>query len=254
MNRSTFLRLYGFSLLQVLVGNAAIAQLPTIDQQEAIIFNHPNIGRPTDPTGDPTGRPGVSSCKQGNKPLTALVPAYPVPSQEGSPKKVTWGVTINAQPTLWFYVPYDSTAATGKFVLENTDQQQTIHQIPLAAKPGILEVSLADLNVSLEEGQLYRWYFLVYCQNSEEADSDVSGSMTRQRISPSLFEQVTQTNDLQRKVRFFAQNGIWHEALSISGALHCARPQNSSWVQLLQGTGFQDFIQEPIVGCPTPEK
>jgi hypothetical protein len=254
MNRSTFLRLCCFSLVQVLVGKAAIAQLPTndLDRLEPIIFAAPtpaDNSSPTQPRHETAKR--RPPCRLAEKPLTALVPVYSV-----SGGKLAWGVTINAQPTLWVYVPYALSNATAEFVLENAARQSIVRQVPLAAKPGIMAISLADLDLSLEENQSYNWYFEISCQGSNQRHTvpdAVEGKITRRRMNPTVSNQVTQTNDLHHKVKFFAQAGIWHEALSIAAVLHCARSQSSSWVQLLQATGFQDLIQEQIVVCPNPQ-
>lgn len=207
----------------------------------------PDIGTPGQRRSEAGSRP--QSCRQVDKSLTALVPAYPLKDSE-----VVWATTVVEQPTLWFYVPYSSESASGEFVLENAAKQQTIYKVPLAAKPGIIQVALADMNVSLQANQRYRWYFNVYCQrNREEVDSYVEGDVTQQPLSSDLQNRVTQAN-LQQKLALFAANGIWHEALNIAAVLQCGKPDNPSWKGLLQSVGLSELAQEPIAACRKPTK
>jgi hypothetical protein len=231
--------------------NSTIAQSPNSGQSlSPSLFAAPppppDIGTPGQRRSEAGSRP--QSCRQVDKSLTALVPAYPSKDSE-----IVWGTTIAEQPTLWFYVPYSSESASGEFVLENAAKQQTI-QVPLAAKPGIIQVRLADMDVSLQANQRYHWYFNVYCQrNREEVDSYVEGDVTRQPLSLELQNRITQAN-LQQKFALFAANGIWHEALNIAAVLQCGKPDNPTWKGLLQNVGLSELAQEPIAQCRKPTK
>ena len=123
------------------------------------------------------------------------MPVYPAKDAD-----IVWGTTTTEQPMLWFYVPYASTSASGEFVLENTAQQQTIVKVPLASQSGIMRVSLADHKVSLETGKPYRWYFNIYCRNSDEVDGYVEGSITRQPLSATLHDRLMQTKTLLQRI------------------------------------------------------
>lgn len=184
------------------------------------------------------------SCKQAEKPLTAIVPVYPAKDAD-----IVWGATTAEQPTLWFYVPYASTSASGEFVLENAAQQQTIVKVLLAAKPGVMQVLLADHKASLETDKQYRWYFNIYCHNSNEVDSYVEGSITRQPLSATLDDRLMQTKTLPQRIELFAANGIWHDAVTLAADLHCAHSDDSNWAKLFQAIGLRELAQEPIVTC-----
>lgn len=207
----------------------------------------PSVGTPGQRRSEAGSRP--QSCRQGSKPLTALVPTYSSKDSE-----TVWGTTAAGQPTFWFYAPYSSTSASGEFVMENAAKQQTIYKVPLKTQPGIMRVSLANTNISLQMNQPYRWYFNVYCQsNREEVDSYVEGDVTRQSLSSAVQNQITQANS-QQQVGLFAANGIWYEALTAAATLHCTRPSDSSWTELLQAIGLSDLVQEPISDCQSRTK
>lgn len=191
----------------------------------------------------------LQGCKLAEKELTAIVPVYPAKGAD-----IVWGTTTTAQPTLWFYVPYASTSAFGEFVLENAAQQQTIVKVPLAAQSGIMRISLADHKASLETGKPYRWYFNIYCRNSDEVDgyevdSYVEGSITRQPLSATLQDRLLQTKTLPQRIELFAANGMWHDAVTIAADLKCARSSDPNWVKLLQAVELRELAQEPIVTC-----
>jgi hypothetical protein len=217
--------------------------------------NRSLFAAPPPPSG--IGAPGqrsdagsrTQSCKQAEKSLTAIVPVYPAKDAD-----IVWATTTTEQPTLWFYVPYSSTSASGEFVLENVDRQQTIVKVPLAAKPGIMQVPLADQKASLETGKQYRWYFNIYCRNSNDVDSYVEGSITRQLLSTTLHDRLMQTRTLPQRIDLFAANGMWHDAVTIAADLQCARSNDLNWTKLLQAVGLQELAQEPIVTCRQPSK
>jgi hypothetical protein len=184
-----------------------------------------------------------NSCRQADKPLTAFVPAY-----RSSPNsEVVWGVTAIEQPSFWFYVPYASASASGEFVLEDAAKRQTTFRVPLAAKPGVLQVQLAK-QAALQVGKPYRWYFNVYCRNRDEIDSYVEGSVTRRALSTALQLQIQQAN-LQRRISLLAANGIWHDALTIASVPQCERAPDQNWTKLLQSVGLYQLAQEPIANC-----
>ena len=217
----------------------------------------PIFAAPPLPLG--TGTPGQgrsdaggrlpTSCKQVDKPLTALVPTY---KQKGA--ETIWAATVAEHPTVWFYVPYAAPSAYGEMVLENlTTKQQTIHTVALPAQPGIVQVAVSDKATTLAAGTYY-WYFSIYCQrNRDEADSSVEGAVTRQALSSVLQQQIVQALPPQ-KAAVFARNGIWHDALTSAAALQCTHHHDSAWTQLLQAIGLQELAQEPIMTCQRPVK
>lgn len=202
----------------------------------------PDVGAPGQ-RSDAGSRP--RSCKQATKPLTAIVPAYP--SQNAV---LVWGVTASVSPSLWFYVPYAASSATGELILEDAGKQQTSSNVPLPAKPGVIQVTLADPAMALATGKTYRWYFNIYCRDRDGVDGFVEGSLTRKPLDAALQRQLTSVN-LQQTLTLFASNGFWHEALSAAATMRCNRAGDRSWAMLLQAVGLDDFASEPLVNCLT---
>lgn len=203
----------------------------------------PDIGKPKTTTGG--GQRGCESEAQenqstpsGEKPLTALIP------------ETGWGLTTAEQPTLWFYVPYSS-SLSGEFVLMD-EANQTVYQTPLTltGTPGIISLSLPSTAAKLEIGKRYHWYLNIYCQ-PEQPPLFVEGWIKRVELSSDIKVQLEQATPQQR-VALYADNGIWHDALTASAELRRTDPKNAEWAALLQAIGRDNVASEPIVECCQP--
>lgn len=204
----------------------------------------PDIGAPGQRT-EAGSRP--RSCRQVAKPLIALVPLYSKNDSE-----VVWALTTRDRPTFWFYVPYSSASAYGELVLENHTKQQTIYKVPLAATPGVVKVTIPNSTAPLTVNQRYRWYFNIYCQNVDELDSFVEGSLQR-LLNPTLQSQLAKALP-QKQVELYAVNGIWHDALTTAAELRRTQSNDPNWTKLLQTVGLSNVAQEVIVDCCNARK
>lgn len=254
---------------QPLVPSPASSEFPT---------NDPPIGRiggggsyfvlPAPPAGPPPrgrirGGAQRGTCKTEGTDLTALVPF----TQDGpsSSSRLTnfnvWGYTTQAQTTLWFYSPYVSNTQTQDnpyvmwFELHNeTDgtSYQTILKLP--SQPGIISVPLSAQTVTLEVGKRYRWFLKVNCLGGNAPPIYVEGVLQRVVPSAQLSQQLNTAQSPLDKAAIYAQNGIWHDALTLLGTLQQNTQQNSQaiaarteWSKLLQAIGLADVANQPIV-------
>jgi hypothetical protein len=175
--------------------------------------------------------------------LTALVPVYGSEDAE-----IVWATSAMGQPAFWFYVPYAAPNASAELVLEDAAKQQTVHPIALATRPGVLRVNFPETARPLAAGKHYRWYFNIYCSDRNELYDFVEGTVTRKPLGAEFDRRFIQDN-LPQKLTLFAQNGIWHEALTVAGALRCVKPNDPGWTGLLQAIGLGDLAKEAIVNC-----
>lgn len=176
------------------------------------------------------------------QPLTALVPVY-----ENKDSRSVFGLTVSANPTLWFYVPYQS-KFSGKFVLDD-GENETVYEAPftLSGKPGVVQISLPS-SVSLQIDRQYQWYFKIYCQRGQPAIS-VSGKIKRVNFSnPALRSQLEKAT-VSDRISILAANGIWYDALTAAGELRQTTPNDGNSPSLLRQIGLSNIASEPIVEC-----
>lgn len=194
--------------------------------------------------GGSRGCQDVASQPEGSeqKSLTALVPVY-----EGKDSTSVFGLTVSANPTLWFYVPYNS-QFSGEFVLYDRENK-LVYKAPftLSGRAGIVKISLPP-SVSLEVDRQYQWYFNIYCEPRQPAIS-VSGKITRVNFSnPALKSQLEKTT-VSDRISILAANGIWYDALTAAGELRQTSSNDGHWPSLLRQIGLSNIASEPIVEC-----
>lgn len=220
----------------------------------------PNLGAPS---GRQRGGASRGECPNVNKPLTALVPATQksLGEKRGNPALNTfesvWGLTVAAHPTLWFYVPYSLTAKLPiEFVLQD-DQGKEVYKTSFKAsqtQPGIVSLHLPSTEKPLEIGKMYHWYFIIDCD--PDAPPLVEGWVQRVAPNPTLASQLQKATPRQR-VALYAQQGIWHDALTTLAELRSANSGDAAlsndWVSLLQSVNLEAIATEPIVECCTPQ-
>ena len=206
--------------------------------------------------GSSRGRPGRKGgtgsrgdCFALGMPLTALVPTSNL------------GLTVNSNPTFWFYVPYKpDDALSGEFSLQD-EQNNEVYRTPftLPGTPGIVSISLPSTKAPLEIGKRYRWYFKIYCPLQESSEPStpafVQGWVQRvslNDINPNLESQLKAGKTPLERIALYAENGIWHEALTGLAELRRTSPRDvtldDDWADLLRSVGLERLVQEPLTG------
>jgi len=230
-------------LNSILLPSVAIAQISLTDRIRALFTPLQRVGvartlryaaasrnpdkcRPIDPTAPP---------------LTALLPDDQTPA-----------LTSSEHPAFWFYVPYsltpDPAQFTLRFVLQN-EQHQTLYETRFAvADPlpqgGVISLRLPSPKAALEVGKSYRWYLLIYCDDTDEiyAPAFVNGTIRREPLTPDLERQIAQA-PLQDRFLLYAQAQLWYDTLAALDARSVTAAEStlpSDWSAVLQGVGFTD--------------
>jgi hypothetical protein len=168
------------------------------------------------------------------------------------------GLTVADSPTFWFFVPQlPATARSGEFVLQD-EMGNDVYQTPvrLSGKPGIVSIRLPSNPQSfLKRDKWYHWYLLIDCQPQTTSDQFVVEGWVKQvALNPSLESQLEAAKP--REYIAYAENGIWHEALTKLAELRLSDPQNATlnenWTQLLNSVGLEEFAKEPLLGPVLP--
>lgn len=231
-----------------------------------------SIFNPRTSQGAPVGRargaagrgrcPALASIGQGKVevPLTALMPKIsnsPSKAQSSQPSssQIVWGVTIEADPTLWFYIPYpleeQSELKFAKFVLLNEERNivagPLYFKLPTNGKPSIVGFTLPNHALKmpgLAINKPYNWYFSLIC-NARKPSKNPSVTGWIERISP----QPIPKGDLD-----YIEQGIWYDLVTrtanriVENSLVTAQTQSEA-VPLSPKpltTALQSQIQNPI--------
>lgn len=203
---------------------------------------------PPPPKPPPNGtRPGGGlnplnplSCNTLNHSVRALLPVEnPV-------------LTTTNSPTFLFYIPFAAEQIQfGEFTLLSwPGEQQRLYQVrfTLPKTPGIVSVTLPP-QLALQEGQYYRWYFQLYCQNGTGTQPDLTVN--------GMVQRVELTAERKRQIKD-ATPDVWYDALAQVAAQLQTSPQNpklrEDWRSLLRTIEAEELVQEPLLGPVIPLK
>jgi Domain of Unknown Function (DUF928) len=185
----------------------------------------------------------------GSKPqAVALVSLIQPAEKTDSP--IALGLTTEARPMFWFYIPYDrSKLSTVRFTLLDESENPVVEPIalPLGTVPGIVGFRLPESAPPLAVGQYYHWYLLMDCLPKGTTDVFVEALVQRVELPTLLKQQLMQATPRDR-ARLYAANGIWHDALTELQLLRQSSPKNASlaqdWRDLLESQGLTQVVDK----------
>ncbi|MDJ0800581.1 MAG: DUF928 domain-containing protein [Calothrix sp. MO_167.B12] len=246
------------------------AQLVT-SSKTSIQFKSP----PPPPDRSAAGERGEAAsrgCGNNKQSLMALVPDYKqtikLDGGETIPITKVWGLTTAEYPTFWFFVPYDKSSITKmEFVIKDESQKpsKTIYRAFLnkPERPGIIGIPIdktaKPLQVSQTKHQkMYRWFFKVRVKCNPEQSAElrtVEGWIERVKLNPTLADSLKQVKPLQQAA-LYAENGIWHNALTTLAKLRLANPKDASllanWTSLLKSEELDSLANHSLINCCQP--
>ncbi len=180
------------------------------------------------------------SCLKGSQQLTSLVPQNRL------------GLTYSSNPTFYWYVP-QSPATTAKFLLLNSDDSDVVYETNLALpkQSGIVSFTLPSSAPPLAVGKQYHWYLVVGCnQMDQSANPSVEGWVERVQPEGTMTRQLEKATPTER-VQIYADNGIWHEAVTTLAGLRQTNPTDRSaiagWQALLTSVNLERLASEPLL-------
>ena len=225
----------------------AVTQLADHLLSDRLVFVAPpppnNLGTPGQ-RSDGAGSRGCGDMAQApasaEKRLTAIVPIY----ESASPINLIFSKTSAERPTLWIYVPYQP-PHTALFVLQNQAGESVFEaSVELPNKPGVIGLSLPDTVPPLEPREPYHWFFNVYCQSPPP--TFVEGWIQREVLPVATMAQLDQMS-LREQADFYADNGLWNDAVTAATVLKQNNVEDTSWTELLQIIGLENLVDETIV-------
>ncbi|MDJ0736014.1 MAG: DUF928 domain-containing protein [Nostocaceae cyanobacterium] len=246
-----------FALIALNISHLKITAQAKQSKLSPVLFKRPILssrGAPGDRKGG--GRRNGDNCPilDINEHITALVPNF----QDTKKVNHVWGLTTQESPSFWFYIPYNSKDITsGELEIwdetnPNPRNYQQIYQgkFSLTATPGIISLNLPP-EIKIKSSKNYHWYLSVNVNcSSRNIPIIVNGWIEKvQEIALPIGQQSKREQAL-----FYAQKGIWYDALTILGKLR-RQKENSSvavdWEKLLSDVGLENQAKKSIVKCCT---
>ena len=235
-----------FPALMAMTGLALIASDPPAAANPSAVFY--NAPPPPSDIGSPTGRRD-GGASRGNCPdyvdLSALVPIT-----DGT----VWAQTTAAQPTLWFYLP---TAITPEqpmeLVLQNAaDEMLYMTTVTADVEAGNIAIALPE-TVTLPIGEPHYWTLALYC-DPEQPASSVFVSGTIERVTATDVEPLlAATIPSPALAQDYARLGVWHDALTVLGALQQTDGPDTEaqvmWSTLLEQIELEAPAAAPLQPC-----
>lgn len=193
-----------------------------------------------------TGGAARGGCNAQESPLIPLMPVdSTVTSQgtDGQKEPTFFGVTTEAHPTFFAYVPA-TTAKAVEFLLLDEESETLVYQksIPINGTPQVISFKIDGSLPALKPGTNYKWSFATICNlNDQSRDASgnpyIEGLMQRAELEPSLVKELQKRSPRDHPA-LYVEKGFWLDALNRLAQLRCAAPNDTSlaadWAELLQ--------------------
>lgn len=258
----------GLAILLVCAGwlphgeRSAVARPPEPSNRLKISFQQPNTSETSAPRDRPRGggtRPicseaEVQSGRCSGASLTALVP-FPEKVQTSEAGQTTtiyqaWGQTLEAVPTLWFYVPYPAEAVHSAVFEMVDDENQLVAQgtdLEITSTPGVIRYT-PSLDVPLAVGETYQWNLLLRVDPAQPAlDELVSGRIKRVEASADLSQRLGEASSPLQQATVLGEAGIWYDTVTTLASVYAEH--SAAWADLLRAVGLEAIADAPLVDC-----
>lgn len=181
-------------------------------------------------TGAPRSRGSAGSrgeCQapsEGVEPQQKSSPTALIPLAKGTINEqiidVPFARTVSRHPTFWFKFAQsqDAIKSLDLTLVDEATQElvQEIRGIPRISQTpddDVWGVQWPQTATALEVDRTYRWFLVIQCDNTVGSGILLSGLVQRQALSTSMAQQLSEA-DARERVFLYANNGIWHEALT----------------------------------------
>jgi hypothetical protein len=175
------------------------------------------VYKPPKGIGSPGGRIGGGTRGQDDLAIFALVPDH-------------LGLTINDQPTLYWYLSESMEYPLVLTVNEETQVKPILETIiTTTPQAGIQSAPLKNFNISLELGKEYQWFVSIAVDSNNPSKNVIAGGRI-QRIRPPEELLVRLRNaDPDQVTAIYSESGLWYDALASISDLINSRPASPDY-------------------------
>ncbi|WP_008317326.1 DUF928 domain-containing protein [Leptolyngbya sp. PCC 6406] len=179
-----------------------------------------------------------------------LVPLVPPLAREQADDIDPVDLTVSSSPTLWVHVPDLNGAKTAQFTLQDElgTHELVSAEFELSGQSGVVGIKTSSLgSEELQVGEIYYWQMAVECNvNTADGNPVVSGWISRTTLAG-----VPVTGTPSQQATFYAENGIWQDAVSTLATARYQDPANGTvsadWRSLMESAGLVEFSGAPVV-------
>ena len=232
-----------------------LLSLPTQAQQLPplpIEFDPDDLTNPGRPGGRRRGGGSRGGCRA-DIPLTAIAYADSQTATELGVTRVdetVGGLTTQAQPLLWFYLPEPLDGGSAPELVLQNSQEQVVYQGQVAGETSQSGIIGVPLSVSLEPDEAYRWSLTINCDESER--TTVSGWLERRSLNEDLSRTLRQAN-ARNRAALYANYGFLQDSLSELAGLRLADPDDEAiaqaWANLLSLLDLPELTEVALLDC-----
>ncbi|MCL1469875.1 DUF928 domain-containing protein [Argonema antarcticum] len=232
-------------LIPNLADNAHLATAAMRREIGVVAEYEPPKGIGAPPTVPGGSRSGKKCDQDANVSQPGLTPIIPDASLANG-----LGLTVSENPQFFVYVP-QTLAGSVEFVLKDEEEKDLYRaNLPINGKAGIVGLSLPTNTVKLEVGKNYHWYFSIICNpRNRRKDLTVDGWSRRVEMPANLVDKLKSSSERDR-ANLYAQNGIWHEAVSTLAEERRKAPNDSElaaeWKKLLESAKVKEIGDVPF--------
>jgi hypothetical protein len=159
--------------------------------------------------------------------------------------------TVSERPAFFVYIPELEAPTIAQFTLQTdpTDplavEELVNVRFTVSGEEGIVGIQLPETAQSLETDRQYYWQMSVECNAEKLTENPViSGWVQRVVLDEPLPETALQ------QAAFYAEQGIWQDALSTLATLRYSSPNNpafmTDWQELMEAAGLERFSDQPV--------
>ena len=139
------------------------------------------------------------------------------------------GLTAQEQPVLYWYLSQETRHPVAVIL---TDRQSIKPLLAIRLnpplQPGMQRVRLADYNIRLTPGRLYKWSVsLVRDAAQRSSDILMAGTIERVELPNELQGQLIHANKMT-SARLYARAGLWYDTIAALSELIDTRPQDTA--------------------------
>ena len=169
--------------------------------------------------------------------LTAIVPDS------------NYGLTVTNRPNFWVYLPKTSAQQAILSIKEEGIDPYWQQSVSLTGKVGIMGIKLSNNAPALETGKNYRWAVILVCGNRPNPNDPVVAAWIKRVDKSNTKGSLPIAPTSLEKAAWYAQNGIWYDALNIliEAKKSSLDNWNDIWMKYLQSGGLDKIANEPII-------
>ena len=158
-----------------------------------------------------------------------------------------YGLTVSVRPTFWVYLPQTSAKQAILSIQEEGINPHWQQSINLSGKAGIMGIKLSDDAPALEIGKNYRWAVILVCGKRPNPNDPVVAAWIKPVDESQFIDSQLPEKTMLERAAWYAQKGIWYDALDILIAAKKSDNWNNIWVKYLQSGGLDDIANKPII-------